>query len=134
MIKVTPQMTGKWVKGAFLALLGIIILIYADPLVDELRTVVEQDREVAFDEIWSLLTILIWVLVAWLFVDAVLTVALSFSMFKYSMDDVMKRLGRIEKKLGIVEPKPIAKAEEDVLEEEKPVVTEEEMPPPPPPA
>ena len=134
MIKVTPQMASRWVKGAFLALLGIIILIYADGFVDELRTNVERNMEVAFDEVWDLLMILLWILVAWLFVDAVLTIVLSFSDNRYSLMDVMKRLQRIEKKLGIVEPKPVSKAEEEEEVEEKPTATEEEIPPPPPPA
>jgi len=134
MIKVTPQMASRWVKGAFLALLGIIILIYADGFVDELRINVESSMEVTFDVIWDLLIILLWILVAWLFVDAVLTIALSFSVQRYSLDDVMKRLLRIERKLGIVEPRPAPKVEEEEIEEEKAVVTEEEPPPPPPPA
>jgi len=134
MIKVTPQMGSRWVKGVFLALLGIIILIYADSFVDELQTNIESSMEVTFDAMWDLLRILLWILVAWLFVDAVLTIALSFSMHRYSLDDVMKRLQRMERKLGIVEPRPVTKAEELETEEEKPVVTEEEPPPPPPPA
>jgi hypothetical protein len=132
MIKVTPQMGSRWVKGAFLALLGIIILIYADKFVEELRSSVQDNMDVAFDWTWDLLKILLWVLVAWLFVDAALTIALSFSEHRYSLSDVMKRLQRIEKKLGIVEPKPAPRIEEDEeVEEEKPVETEEEIPPPP---
>lgn len=131
MIKVTPQMGSRWVKGVFLALLGIIILIYADSLVEELRDSVEAaSADVAFDWTWDLLKILLWVLVAWLFVDAALTIALSFSEHRYSLSDVMVRLKRIEKKLGIVEPRPEVKEE---AEEEKPKVAEEEIPPPPPP-
>jgi hypothetical protein len=132
MIKVTPQMGSRWVKGAFLALLGIIILIYADKFVEELRLSIQDSTDVAFDWTWDLLKILLWVLVAWLFVDAALTIALSFSEHRYSLSDVMKRLQRIEKKLGIVEPKPAPRVEEDEeVEEEKPVETEEEIPPPP---
>jgi len=132
MIKVTPQMGSRWVKGAFLALLGIIILVYADKFVEELRSSVQDNMDVAFDWTWDLLKILLWVLVAWLFVDAALTIALSFSEHRYSLSDVMKRLQRIEKKLGIVEPKTVSKVdEEEEVEEEKPVVTEEEIPPPP---
>jgi len=132
MIKVTPQMGSRWVKGAFLALLGIIILVYADKFVEELRSSIHDNMDVAFDWTWDLLKILLWVLVAWLFVDAALTIALSFSEHRYSLNDVMKRLQRIEKKLGIVEPKPVSKIEEEEeVEEEKPVVTEEEIPPPP---
>lgn len=117
-----------------MALLGIIILVYTDGFVEELRTNVERNAEVAFHEVWDLLKILLWVLVAWLFVDAVLTIALSFSDHRYSLNDVMKRLQRIEKKLGIVEPKPVSKDDEEEELEKKPVVTEEEIPPPPPPA
>lgn len=132
MIKVTPQMGSRWVKGAFLALLGIIILIYADKFVEELRSSIQDNMDVAFDWTWDLLKILLWVLVAWLFVDAALTIALSFSEQRYSLSDVMKRLQRIEKKLGIVEPKPVSKVdEEEEVEEEKQVVSEEEIPPPP---
>jgi len=130
MIKVTPQMGSRWVKGAFLALLGIIILIYADSLVEELRDSVEAaSADVAFDWTWDLLKILLWVLVAWLFVDAALTIALSFSEQRYSLNDVMVRLKRIEKTLGIVEPKPEVR---EVVEEEKPKMSEEDIPPPPP--
>ncbi len=130
-------MASRWVKGAFLALLGIIILIYTDGFVEELRTNVENNGTVSFSEVWDLLKILLWILVAWLFVDAVLTIALSFSDTRYSLNDVMRRLHRIEKKLGIVEPKPISKDEvPQEIEEiaETPAVTEEEVPPPPPPA
>jgi len=126
-------MASRWVKGAFLALLGIIILIYTDGFVEELRTNVENNGTVSFSEIWDLLKILLWILVAWLFVDAVLTIALSFSDTRYSLNDVMRRLNRIEKKLGIVEPKPVSKDEEPEEVEEAPAVTEEEIPPPPPP-
>lgn len=131
MIKVTPQMGSRWVKGAFLALLGIIILVYADKFVEELRSSVQDNMDVAFDWTWDLLKILLWVLVAWLFVDAALTIALSFSEHRYSLSDVMKRLQRIEKKLGIVEPKTVSKVEEEEVEEEKPSMTEEDIPPPP---
>lgn len=133
MIKVTPQMGSRWVKGTFLALLGIIILIYADSFVSDLKEAVEDGMDVAIDSVWDLLKILLWVLVAWLFVDAVLTIALSFSVQKWSLDDVMKRLQRIEKKLGIVEMKPARVVEEERAVDEKPEVVEEEMPPPPPP-
>ncbi len=131
MIKVTPQMASRWVKGAFLALLGIIILIYTDKLVEELKDSVMNSPDVAFDWTWDLLKILLWVLVAWLFVDAALTIALSFSDHRYSLNDVMKRLQRIEKKLGIVEPKPVSKSEDEEEVVESPVTVEEEPPPPP---
>lgn len=131
MIKVTPQMASRWVKGAFLALLGIIILIYTDRLVQELKDSVMNSPDVAFDWTWDLLKILLWVLVAWLFVDAALTIALSFSDHKYSLNDVMKRLQRIEKKLGIVEPKLVSKSEDEEEVVESPVTVEEEPPPPP---
>jgi len=125
-------MASKWIKAAFLVILGIVILIYADAFVEELRTNFADD--VVFSETWDLLTILLWVLVAWLFVDAVLTVALSFSEHRYSLFDVMKRLQRIERKLGVSESGAIV--DKGDLEgesatkavEESP---EEDMPPPP---
>jgi len=127
-------MASKWVKAAFLVILGVVILIYADAFVDELRTNLQEHFEIAFDEIWDLLTILLWILVAWLFVDAALTIALSFSEHKYSLLDVMKRLQRIEKKLGVSEPSAVVEKEEIESEiaakavEESP---EEDVPPPP---
>jgi hypothetical protein len=131
-IKVTPQMAGKWVKAAFLAILGIVLLIYADGLVDDLKANLEQQFEITFSQIWDLLTILLWILVAWLFVDAILTIALSFSDQRYSLVDVMRRLHKIEKKLGITEPSELKRKAEEQQETEKSVEeSEEEVPPPP---
>ena len=131
-MKVTPRMVGSWVKAVFLVIIGIVLLLYADKMVDELREFSSTNLEVAFDEIWTLMTILLWILVAWLFVAAALTVALSFSEHRYSLLDVMKRLAAIERKLGIPPAKEIRKAEEELVEEpvvESPPVEEE--PPPP---
>jgi hypothetical protein len=125
-------MAGKWVKAAFLAVLGIVILIYADGFVDDLRVNLEQEFEITFSQIWDLLTILLWILVAWLFVDAILTIALSFSDQRYSLVDVMSRLKKIERKLGIAEPSDAKRNAEEQQEAEKTVEgPEEEVPPPP---
>jgi hypothetical protein len=125
-------MAGKWVKAAFLAILGIVLLIYADGLVDDLKANLEQQFEITFSQIWDLLTILLWILVAWLFVDAILTIALSFSDQRYSLVDVMRRLHKIEKKLGITEPSELKRKAEEQQETEKSVEeSEEEVPPPP---
>lgn len=132
-MKVTPRMASRWVKATFLVIIGIVLLLYVDKLVDELRDfIASANTEVAFDEVWTLLTILLWILVAWLLVDAALTVALSFSEHRYSLLDVMKRLSVIERKLGIPPAKEVRKAEEEIVEEpvvESPPVEEE--PPPP---
>ncbi len=132
-------MAGKWVKAAFLVVLGIVLLVYADGLVDDLRVNLEQEFEIAFSQIWDLLTILLWILVAWLFVDAVLTIALSFSDQRYSLVDVMRRLHRIERKLGITEPseaKRRAEEQQDTENQEtgKPVEESPEVEVPPPPS
>jgi hypothetical protein len=137
-MKVTPQMASKWVKAVFLIILGIVILIFADAFVDDLSALVEDvmgdTTEIAYPAIWDLLTILLWILVAWLFVDAALTIALSFSEHRYSLLDVMKRLQRIEKKLGVAEPSAPSEKVEFESEmamkavEESP---EEDVPPPP---
>lgn len=123
-------MASRWVKAAFLAILGVVILLYADRFVDELRTNIEAKMEVAFPWTWDLLQVLLWVLVAWLFVDAVLTVALSFSEQRYSLADVMRKLDKIEKKLGMAEEKPVSVTPE-VEEAREAEAAEEEVPPPP---
>ena len=128
-IKVTPLMASRWVKAVFLAILGIVILLYADNFVDELRSNMQDNFDVAFTWTWDLLMILLWILVAWLFVDAALTVALSFSEHRVTLWDLMQRIERIEKKLGIPQPKETpSKA---VADEEIEAVVEEEVPPPP---
>ena len=138
MLKVTPQMAGRWVKAVFLVILGIVILLYADKFVHDLKTMVEEGLRggdsgvVTFEGIWDLLIILLWILVAWLFVDAALTVALSFSETRYSLADVMKRLGTIEKKLGIQHVKEAPKPVEEIVEAPvTPAPPVDEEPPPP---
>lgn len=129
-IKVTTQMASRWVKAAFLIVLAIVLLLYTDKFVDDLSTAMSEDFDVAFEWTWDLLTILMWILVAWLFVDAALTIALSFQEYRYTLLDVMKRLQRIEKKLGIQETKEVPETLESVVKKET-VVEEEEVPPPP---
>lgn len=126
------MMASRWVKAIFLVILGIVILLYANKFVDDLRTAMSDNFDVAFEWTWDLLMILLWILVAWLFVDAALTIALSFSEHKYTLLDVVKRLERIEKKLGIVEHKEIHEEEAEEAETTKPEApAEEEVPPPP---
>ncbi len=126
-------MATRWVKACFLLALGIVILVYADKLVADLRIAAEGQFDVAFAGTWSLMTWLLWVLVAWLFVDAALTVALSFTEQKHTLGEVVKRLGRIEDKLGIP-PGQAEESERPVLSEETSGGTQlapEEVPPPP---
>ncbi len=104
----TAQIASRWVKAAFLAVLGIIILLYANEFVRDLKTSFAD--EVTFAATWDLLTILLWILVAWLFVDAGLTVALSFTDRRYTLADVMERLDALEKKVGTPKPKAGATA------------------------
>jgi hypothetical protein len=101
-IRVTPYRISRWVKAFFLLVLGIVILFYADKLVDDIRAALEGHYEVAFQWTWGLMTWLLWVLVAWLFVDAGLTIALSFNEQTNTIGDVARRLERIEEKLGMV--------------------------------
>lgn len=117
-------------KAAFLVILGIIVFYYADKLVEDLRTTLEHRFEIAFEWVWDLLRILLWVLVAWLFVDAALVIALSFSEHRYSLSDVMKRLDRLEMRMAPSQQAPAASAPEEA----EPVTAEpveEEVPPPP---
>lgn len=126
-------MASRWVKAAFLVVIAIVLLLYTDKLVTDLQ----DNFEVAFEWTWDLLTILLWILIAWLFVDAALTVALSFQEQKYTLWDVMKRLQVIEKKLGIPQttasPRTMElSGEVDEVAEEIPALTEDEEVPPPP--
>jgi len=120
-------MAAKWVKAIFLFIIGIILTLYGEAFVDELKT--SFSDQVAFDEIWALLSILIWILVAWLFVDGALIIVLSFSEHRYTLGDVMKRLEVIEKRLGIKGPEKGIGGERDADEtDEEP---KHEEPPPP---
>ena len=123
-------MTSRWVKAVFLILLGIVLLYYADGFVEDLeRTFAEET--VSFEWTWDLLTVLLWILIAWLFVDAALIIALSFRTDAYTLSDVMERLRAIEKRL----PREEARKEPvftESLEEMEPVVPVNEEEPPPP--
>jgi hypothetical protein len=127
---VTTQIASRWVKAAFLALLGIVILLYVDKFVDDMRTALADQVTLVWT--WDLLTILLWVLVAWLFVDAALTIVLSFTEHKFTLADLMERLEAIEKKLGSSQPKEKLRAVG--FPSSGPAVTEsgpEDVPPPP---
>lgn len=127
-IKVTPQMTSKWVKAVFLVLLGIVLMYYAPGFVDDLERSTVED--VSFEWTWDLLSVLLWILIAWLFVDAALIVALSFRADVYTLTDVMRRLNAIEKRLPKAEAPQVEKT--PVLEEMQPVTPPVEEEPPPP--
>lgn len=140
-------MAGRWIKAIFLVILGIVILLYADKLVEDFRNSMQGNFDVAFEWTWDLMTILLWILVAWLFVDAALTIAVSFEQSKHTIGDVVRRLDRIEKKLGIKKPKEEVEEEEEeeetverkeeevevVFDKPRPAVEEEVPPPPTPP-
>lgn len=140
-IKVTAQMAGRWVKAAFLVVLGIVILLYSDGLVEDLKGILpeeapgDMDVDFDFETVWELLTIMIWILVAWLFVLAALNIALSFQEAKYSLAEVMRRLDRIDTKLGIksavVDDEDIEEEEEEAVTPQEPPAVEEDIPPPP---
>ena len=123
-VKITSQIASRWVKAAFLAVLGLIILLFLERFVRELRESLSDS--VQFDLTWDLLRILLWVLVAWLFVDAALTIVLSFTERRYTLMDVMQKLEAIEKKLG-----PQARQSKKEAEVPLPQVIDEEVPPPP---
>lgn len=97
-MKVTSQMAGRWVKAAFLIILGIVILLYLDKFVDDLKTAFRDEITLVWT--WDLLTILLWILVAWLFVDGALIIVLSFSEQRFTLADVMGRLDELERKLA----------------------------------
>ena len=144
--EITSQMTSKWVKAAFLILLGFVLLIYSDGLVDDLERTASEEFNVSFEWTWELVRILMWILVAWLFVDAMLIIVLSFKADMYTLTDVMTRLKAIEK--SVAPPKmrtavaqtpvdPVTESETVQREyppiEETPVPDEPEDDEPPPP-
>lgn len=124
-------MTGRWAKAAFLVVLGVLILLYVNRFVDDLKTNLED--QVHFADTWVLLTWLLWILVAWLFVDAALIIVLSFSEHKYTLSDVVQRMEAIEKKLGITLPGKETKMSSPPMPEPATPhpAPEEELPPPP---
>ncbi len=126
-IKVTSHIASRWVKAAFLALIGIVILLYAEKLVRDLRTALSED--VNFTWTWDLLRILLWVLVAWLLVDSVLIVVLSLTEHRYSAADLMQKLEQIEKKVDT--QSGFAKKPSTRIETVLTPSQEEEVPPPP---
>ena len=143
---VTPQMTSKWVKAAFLILIGLVLLVYADGFVDDMERNSAEEFNLSFEWTWELVRILIWILIAWLFVDAVLIIVLSLKEDAYTLTDVMTRLKSIEKKIdtpryrtpakrAVVESPPYLEAEEAGLSvgdevSEYPGSEDDEPPPP----
>ena len=122
-------MASKWVKAAFLAVLGIVIIIYLNGFVRDLKTNLSDRYNISFEDTWMLLTVLLWILVLWLFVDAALIIVQSFRGDIYTTHDVMEKLKAIEKKLG---QKTRGIAVEEAEELQEPVVAPpEEVPPPP---
>ncbi|MGB2825322.1 MAG: hypothetical protein WBC49_01625 [Thermoplasmata archaeon] len=131
-IKITPQMSSRWVKAVFLILLGFVVLLYHDGMIDDLERNAAEEFNMDFEWTWILLRVLIWVLIAWLFVDAVMIILLSLKTETYTLSDVVVRLNAIEKRLSSQGTRTPIKA--PVVEEMVPgipAVDPEEEPPPP---
>ncbi len=121
--------------------MAIVILLYSNGLVEDLKGILPEegpddlDVDFDFETIWELLTIMIWILVAWLLVLAALNIALSFQEAKYSLAEVMRRLDRIDTKLGIKsetdDGEDIEEEEEEVVAPQERPAVEEDIPPPP---
>jgi hypothetical protein len=103
---ITPQMTSRWVKAVFLILLGVVLLIYSDGLVDDLERNSADEFNLSFEWTWDLVRILLWILIAWLFVDAVLIIVLSLKMNLHTTDDVMAKLKSIERRMMAAQKTP----------------------------
>lgn len=119
-MKTSPYMISRWIKACFLVILGVVILLYADKFVQDLRANAEGHFDVAFQWTWDLMTWLLWIVVLWLFVYAVVIVILSLTDQRVTTSDIMKKLEEIEKKLG----------ERDTVVEDDLAEGEEEPPPP----
>lgn len=123
-------MGAKWVRAAFMILLGLVLLLYGGGFVTDLETHSSTEWNMSFEWTWDLLNYLIWILIAWLFVYAALTIVLSLRADAYTLGDVMARLDGIEKRLGQEAPRPSVRRERE--KSAAPVATDEdEMPPPP---
>lgn len=130
-------MSSKWVKAVFLILLGIVLLYYHGGFIDDLERNSAEELDISFEWTWDLLLVLMWILIAWLFVYAAMIIVLSFKMDYYSLSDVMARLNAIEKRLPaqrasapvIVPAAEIVESEAFPVEELE--IEEEEEPPPP---
>lgn len=130
MLRITPQMASKWVKAAFLVILAIVILYFSSGVVDDLRRNSSSQFNVEFDWTWDLLAVLLWIVVAWLLVDAVIIVVLSFRGDAYTLADVMDRLRMVEKRVAQLKPKtPQVQELAEIVP--APVTVEDEEPPPP---
>ncbi|HIJ16985.1 MAG TPA: hypothetical protein HA364_04320 [Thermoplasmata archaeon] len=123
-------MSAKWTKAVFLILLGILLLIYGDGFVTDLETNSAEEWNMSFEWTWDLLRYLIWILIAWLFVDSALIIALSIKADTYTLRDVMDRLAKIEKRLGPEKTRSLADRESD--EDEEIITIDENGAPPPP--
>lgn len=98
-IKVTPQMSSRWVKAVFLILIGIVLLYYHAGFIDDLERNSAEEFNVSFEWTWDLLLVLLWILIAWLFVYAALIIVLSFKTDYYTLGEVIAKLNAIEKRL-----------------------------------
>lgn len=129
---ITPQMTSKWVKAAFLILLGIVLLLYSDGLVDDLER--NSAEDISFEWTWDLVRLLVWILIAWLFIDAVLIIVLSLKTQIYTVDDVMARLKVIDKRLQFLSARPPAmrpETEQEMYPAVEAMEEPDDEPPPP---
>jgi len=119
-------------KAVFLILLGFVLLLYHDGFIDDLERNAADEFDMSFEWTWDLLRVLIWVLIAWLFVDAVMIIALSLKMDTHTLSDVVARLDVIEKRLPPRRTRTaiMAPAIEEMVPE-TPVMEPEEEPPPP---
>ncbi len=128
-------MTSKWVKAAFLILLGIVLLYYQNGFIEDLERNSAEEFNISFEWTWDLLQVLIWILVAWLFVYAALTIALSFRTDLYTLNDVMSRLAAIEKRLPAYQRTrvpaiaPVVEPSNEAFQAEEPL--DNDVPPPP---
>jgi hypothetical protein len=126
-MKVTPQMAHRWTKALFLVLIAVLLIFYGNGFVSDMETNAAAEWNMSFEWTWDLLTYLIWIITAWLLVDAALIVLMSFRADAYTLADVMDRLTKIEKRLGQEKQRPVPP------EVTLPAVTVDEDREPPPP-
>ncbi|MDH4123957.1 MAG: hypothetical protein OEV21_07745 [Thermoplasmata archaeon] len=143
-MKVTNTMISKWAKAGLLVILGIVLLLYIQPVMDEFEMIFEEMASGQADMLFNLMTAVLWIIVLWCFVDAVINIVTSFREQKLTVDDLGAKIDKIEKMLTSApesapaqpQQRPMIVAQDSVkIEEPEPVsppAPPPEEPPPPP--
>lgn len=125
-MRVTNFMINKWGKAALLVFFGIILLIYWGQVLEELRPALDRLIEGQATFLYDLVNALMWIIILWCFIDAVINIVISFREQKVSLDDLGAKLDAIEKKLASM-PTPAAEPAKKPMVVEQGAIAKEEI-------